>query len=140
MARALIVDDSESIRFVLRQALKRVGWDVAEVEDGSEVEERLARERFDLILLDISMPGMNGLEVLRRLRKHEPALLPAWKTPSDVKVLVISGTATHEGFEFARQIGADACLRKPFNVDELLKVVKDLSAPAPRPRSKGTRE
>jgi len=135
--RALIVDDSDGIRFVLRQALKAAGWDVAEVEDGSEVEDRLANEHFDLILLDISMPGMNGLEVLRRLRKHQPAMLPEWKTPADVKVVVISGTATTEGFAFARQIGANACLPKPFNVDELMKVVKNLSVPDPKPRGKG---
>ncbi len=135
-AKALIVDDSDGVRFVLRQALKRAGWEVTEVEDGSEVEGRLAAEHFDLVLLDISMPGMNGLEVLRRLRKYEPTLLPVWKTPPDVKVLVISGAASREGFAFARRIGANACLRKPFNVDELLKIVERLSVSTPKRKAK----
>ena len=69
--RALVVDDDDGVRFVLREALSRGGWMVTEVNDGAQVEERVAQERYDLILLDLFMPGMNGYEVLRRLRHRQ---------------------------------------------------------------------
>jgi DNA-binding response OmpR family regulator len=124
--RALIVDDEDSIRFVLREALGAHGWEVVEAGDGSEVEPHLKAEHFDLILLDLYMPGMNGFEVLRRLRRRDRNLLPAWKTPPSVRVLVISAAPNREGLDFARRIGADACLPKPFDVDEVLALVREL--------------
>ena len=80
--KALIIDDDQSIRFVLRNALTQTGWTVSEIEDGADAEARLAAERYDLIVLDLYMPGMNGYEVLRRLRRYEPVLEPVWKTPA----------------------------------------------------------
>ena len=124
--RALIVDDDDSVRFVLRRALSGSGWRVADVSDGAEVEQRLQREPFDLVLLDLYMPGMNGFEVLRRLRRHDQQVLPEWKTAADVKVLVISAANT-EGLDFARRIGADAYLNKPFEIADVLRTVKELS-------------
>jgi CheY-like chemotaxis protein len=122
--RALVVDDDDGVRFVLREALRRRGWVVAEVSDGAEVEEEIERERYDLILLDLFMPGMNGYEVLRRLRHRAPGTLPTSKTPSDVRVIVLSGGADQAGFEFARRIGADACLPKPVDLDVLMNAVR----------------
>ncbi len=126
---ALIVDDDDGVRFVLHRALSSLGWKVSDLSDGSDVETRLRRERYDLILLDLYMPGMNGFEVIRRLRKQDPMLLPVWKTPPTVKVLVISG-ANVEGLEFARRVGADDYLPKPFELTDVLEAVKRLT-PAP---------
>jgi len=60
VGKALIVDDDQSVRFVLRGALRNDGWVVAEVDDGAVVEEQLERRCYDLLLLDLYMPGMNG--------------------------------------------------------------------------------
>lgn len=124
--RALIVDDDQSLRFVLRQALKGQGWEVDEADDGSLVEDQLESLRFDLLLLDLYMPGMNGFEVLRRVRQAHAGVLPVWKTRSDVGIVVLSGAAGRDGLSFAAKLGADACLQKPFEVADLLAAVRGL--------------
>jgi len=127
MGRALIVDDDQSIRFVLRQMLRERGWQVEEVDDGVVVEDWLERLRFDLLLLDLYMPGMNGFEVLRRIRRPHAGVLPVWKTPPDVGIVVLSGAAGRDGLSFAARLGADACLQKPFDVAELIAAVRGIS-------------
>lgn len=122
--RALVVDDDEGVRFVLREALRRGGWTVTELNDGACVEEAVEREAYDLILLDLFMPGMNGYEVLRRLRQRPAGMLPPWKTPPSVRVIILSGGADHDGFAFARRIGADACLPKPVDLQTLMAAVR----------------
>lgn len=122
--RALIVDDEQSVRFVLHRALRERGWEVEEVDDGSLVEERLERQRYDLLLLDLYMPGMNGFEVLRRVRQPLAGMLPLWKTPPDVRIIVLSGAAGRSGLSFAARLGANACLRKPFELMDLIAAVR----------------
>ena len=123
-SRALIVDDEQSVRFVLRHALREGGWEVEEVDDGSVVEERLEQQRYDLLLLDLYMPGMNGFEVLRRIRQPHAGVRPLWKTPSDVGIIVLSGAAGRSGLSFAARLGANACLQKPFELIDLLAAVR----------------
>lgn len=118
--RALIVDDDRSIRFVLRQALLAQGWEVDEADDGALVEERLESTRYDLLMLDLYMSGMNGYEVLRRIRQPHGGVLPVWRTPPDVRIVVLSGAAGRDGLDFAGRLGADACLAKPFEVRDIL--------------------
>jgi CheY-like chemotaxis protein len=122
--RVLLVDDDPSTRFVVGEAMREVGWDVTQVDDGCEVEEQLRTGRFDLVILDLYMPGMNGFEVLRRLRNRSESALQHWKTPSTVRVAVLSGAANREALEFAKKIGADACLAKPFELEDLYRVAR----------------
>jgi CheY-like chemotaxis protein len=122
--RALIVDDDRSVRFVVREALRNHGWEVEEADDGALVEERLESTRYDLLLLDLYMPGMNGYEVLRRIRQPHAGVLPVWKTPPDVRIVVLSGAAGQGGLDFAERLGADSCLRKPFDVDEIIAAAR----------------
>jgi CheY-like chemotaxis protein len=124
--RALIVDDDRSIRFVLREALREQGWTAEEVDDGAVVEERLERQRYDLLLLDLYMPGMNGFEVLRRIRQPHAGVLPVWKTRPTVGIVVLSGAAGPDGLNFAGRLGADACLQKPFEIADLLAAVRSI--------------
>jgi CheY-like chemotaxis protein len=124
--RALIVDDDQSIRLVLRETLRADGWAVDEVDDGAAVEEQLERQRYDLLLLDLYMPGMNGYEVLRRIRLTRGAVLPEWKTPATVGIVVLSGAAGEAGLSFAARLGADACLSKPFELADVLAAVRGI--------------
>jgi len=124
--KALIIDDDEAVRFVVRQALIDDGWTVVELDDGSEAEPSFAANAFDLVVLDLYMPGMNGFEVLRRLRRYKALTAPAWKTRADVPVLVVSGEAQEGGLSFAQRVGANACLSKPFDVSELQRTAREL--------------
>jgi CheY-like chemotaxis protein len=129
--QALIVDDDQSVRFVLRRALQDGGWTVREVDDGSVVEEELEQRRYDLLLLDLYMPGMNGFEVLRRIRQPHAGVLPLWKTPPTVGIVVLSGAAAGDALRFASRLGADACVRKPFEIDDVLAAIRGISRPGP---------
>lgn len=124
MRRALIVDDDQSMRFVLRQTLASRGWTVAEVDDGAVVEDALEATRFDLLVLDLYMPGMNGFEVLRRIRQPHTGVLPLWRTPATVGIVVLSGAAGRDGLGFAARLGADVCLQKPVDVADLIAAVE----------------
>jgi DNA-binding response OmpR family regulator len=118
--RALIVDDDDSIRFVIGRALTKAGWLVDDLDDGTAIDEMLEAHRYELIVLDLYMPGMNGYEVLRQVRGKGPELRPAWRTPPEVRIVVVSGVADESGMGLARRIGADACLSKPFDPAELV--------------------
>ncbi len=91
------------------------------LDDGVGVEECLRAERFDLIVLDLMMPGMNGFEVLRQVRAGGES---GWRTQPAVRVVALSGRAGEEGLEFARRIGANAVLGKPFELEDLWNVVE----------------
>jgi CheY-like chemotaxis protein len=130
-SQVLIVDDDQSVRFVLRKALQEGGWIVREVDDGSVVEEELENQRYDLLLLDLYMPGMNGFEVLRRIRQPHAGVLPLWKTPPTVAIVVLSGAAAPDALSFASRLGADACVQKPFEIDDVLAAIRGISRSGP---------
>jgi class 3 adenylate cyclase len=107
-AKVLLVDDSRLIRMGLRKSLVEIGLsDITEASDGREAIETLVRERFDLMLLDMEMPEMNGMEVLAVLRDtpHQ-----AWPP-----VIVISGNTNQEDAVRCIELGAEDYLTKPFN-------------------------
>lgn len=107
-AKVLLVDDSRLIRMGLRRSLVEIGLtDITEASDGREAIETLVREPFDLMLLDMEMPEMNGMEVLAVLRDtpHQ-----AWPP-----VIVISGGTSLEDAVRCIELGAEDYLSKPFN-------------------------
>lgn len=107
-AKVLVVDDNRTSRMIAKKALQQIGCDTVEAVSGREALDQMARDRFDLILLDIEMPDMDGLTVLRHMR----ALDDRFSTP----VLVVSG---HEGnldvVVAAIELGAEDFLPKPFD-------------------------
>lgn len=121
MATILIIDDDAALREVLRKILAAHGYEVLLAPDG---EEGLALQRkrpADLILTDIIMPGKEGLETIRELRKEHPR----------VKIIAMSGGGTLRPADYlpaARQFGADRTLTKPFENDALLAVVREVLA------------
>lgn len=113
----LIVDDYDDILFLIRLTLESEGYKVKSATNGSSALE-LAREiRPQLMLMDVMMPGLNGLEITEQLRQ-EPEL-------SALQILLIS--ANHQiTLDEAQKIGADGIVHKPFNIDYLLSQVRRL--------------
>ena len=103
----LVVDDNEINRDVLSRRLERQGYAVAVAEDGHQALEMLATQRFDLVLLDIMMPKLNGYQVLQRL-KTDPVL-------RDIPVIMISALDDLDSVVRCIEMGAEDYLPKPFN-------------------------
>ena len=113
--RILTVDDSLTIRQLMKVTLSRSGYDVAEAEDGAKGLEKASSETFDLVLSDINMPVMNGLDLLRGLRK-----LAQYKFTPIVLVTTESGL---EKKQEGKAAGATGWIVKPFEPEQLLAVV-----------------
>lgn len=129
---ALVVDDDASIRFVLTKTLEGLGIEVTAVDDGAEVLPLVARRHFDLLVIDLYMPGMNGFEVLRRIRHTDPGLLPRPRTDPGVPILVVSAESEAATMANAQRLGASAQLPKPVDIDTFEATVRRLLAfPAP---------
>jgi CheY-like chemotaxis protein len=112
-ARILVVDDSEEVREVLRELLSRHGYTVVTCPDGESGLTELESRTFDLAMLDLSLPGISGLEVARRLK-------PRW--PS-TQVALMTGYGDRMGSEDPQAKGVDFVLAKPFSLDQLRSVV-----------------
>jgi adenylate cyclase len=107
-ARILVVDDNEDNRYTLTRRLKRQGYtDVAEASNGREALERVARDRFDLVLLDIMKPEMDGYQVLERLKSDEAL--------RHIPVIMISALSEFDSVVRCIELGAEDYLPKPFN-------------------------
>jgi two-component system, OmpR family, KDP operon response regulator KdpE len=107
--RVLIVDDEPPIRRFLRTALLAQDYRVEEVGDGEMALDFFKRNPVDLIVLDLGLPGIDGLEVLRRLRAQDPS----------IPVIILSSRDDEAGKVAALDLGADDYVSKPFGVEEL---------------------
>lgn len=107
--QVLIVDDDAELRDMLKEYLEREQLDVVAVGDGTAALRRLERERPDIVLLDVTMPGASGFEVLQKLRME-----------SQVPVLMLTARDDHVDRILGLELGADDYLTKPFNARELL--------------------
>ncbi len=112
--RIFIVDDDHAIVDGCNQVLSKLGYDVAYAYSGSEALESLERYEYDLVLLDLKLPDINGLDLLRELRKRD----------SMVPVVMITAYGTIQNAVEAMRLGADDFLPKPFEPDELRLVVR----------------
>jgi two-component system, NtrC family, response regulator AtoC len=110
MTTVLIVDDEANMRWVLQRALEKAGYEPVSAANGHEALNAAARQRIDLALLDLKMPGMDGLAVLRELRQRQP----------DLPVILLTAHATVPTAVEAMRLGALDYLRKPFDVEEVL--------------------
>jgi len=113
--RILVVDDEESIRDLCARVLTRAGYAVTTAPSGEDAVARLGRESFDLLISDIRMPGISGLEVLERAKAAFP----------QIRVVLITGFGTPQTLARAQQSGANRILTKPFNPMELLAAVRE---------------
>jgi two-component system chemotaxis response regulator CheY len=116
MAKILIIDDSSLSRRLMRKILEEASFEVVEAADGFSALEVFSLEKPVLVMLDLTMPGINGFEVLKELKNLNP----------DVKVIVASADVQSLTRELAFREGADGFINKPFMSEEVVELVKTL--------------
>jgi two-component system chemotaxis response regulator CheY len=121
-AKVLIVDDSALTRRGLRQILEGAGYEVLEAEDGLSAIERYYIEKPALVMLDLVMRGMYGLDVLQKIRELD----------ADARVVVVSADIQSSSQELAEQAGAKAFINKPFDKAEILGALEIVLAGSAR--------
>ena len=118
VARILVVDDEPSVRQVVRKTLEHAGFDVVEAEDGKVALDACRANPMDLVVTDLFMPVMDGLELIVQLREVCP----------DTKVVAISGAMYEKRprfLEIAGRMASVVTLAKPFEIDALLAAVQE---------------
>lgn len=112
----LVVDDEKNIRLTLSQALEPLGMPVQTAMNGEEALSKLNAEGYGLLLLDLKMPGMDGMEVLRRVRKKWPK----------IRVIILTAHGTIEFAVEAMKLGAVDFIQKPFSPSEIRNLVSQV--------------
>ena len=112
-ARILIVDDSSLARRRARTILEGAGFEVSEAEDGISALERYFVAKPDLVLLDLVMKGMYGLDVITKLREMDP----------QARIIVVSADVQTSSHEMVAEAGAAAFMVKPFDPDEMVATI-----------------
>ncbi len=108
----LIVDDELSVREALKMILKPI-CQVLTAADGKEALEVIRKGKIDLVTLDLKMPGLSGIEVLRKIKESHP----------DIEVLIVTAYSSDQTSKEANQYGADQIIPKPFSAPELIETV-----------------
>ncbi|MGI8638700.1 MAG: sigma-54-dependent transcriptional regulator, partial [Pyrinomonadaceae bacterium] len=114
MAKLLVVDDENNLRMVVQKEMSRQGHEVETASDGEAAWELLEQQDFDVLLCDINMPRLNGIELFRRLRE---------KSQNPPEVIMLTGQATVESAIEAMKLGAYDYLTKPYRFTELSALV-----------------
>jgi two-component system chemotaxis response regulator CheY len=114
--KVLLVDDSSLARRTVRHILEPAGYDVVDTDDGMAALERYFLEKPSIVLLDLVMKGMNGLDVLAKLRELDPT----------ARVIVVSADVQQSSRELAERAGASGFLTKPVDRAALLSTVDDV--------------
>jgi len=118
MKRILTVDDSASVRQMVCFTLQKAGYEVAEAVDGKEGIAKAVSGKFDLIVTDLNMPNVDGIQLITAVRK-----LPGY---SYVPILMLSTESQAEKKDAGRKAGATGWIVKPFNAEQLVAVVQKL--------------
>ena len=114
--RILIAEDEDITRKHLIHALKKEGYEVVGTSNGREALEQLEKEYFDILITDVKMPEMSGLELLEKTRERY----------QNIEVLIITGFGSIDAAVEAMKKGAYEYITKPFNLDELILKVKNI--------------
>jgi len=115
--KILVIEDDAEMRSLLKDFIEEEeGYEADSVGDGSEAFRKLAKEHFDLILTDIRMPGLSGMDILPGLKKLQPRSL----------IIVITAFGSEEVYRRALERGADSYLEKPIHLDELRKLMQKM--------------
>ena len=114
--RILIVEDDGEMRALLRDVIEEEGHETDSVNNGSEAFRKLVKQSFDLIITDIRMPGLTGLDILPGMRKLHP----------EVPIVVITAFGSEEIQRKALERGANAYLEKPIHFQKLRNLIQDM--------------
>jgi len=117
-ASILIVDDEPSLRETLADLLEDDGYEVATAASGEVAIEMCREHRYDVILMDVRMPGIDGVEAFRQIRRHQP----------DVRVIIMTAYSTEELEQQALAEGALAFLPKPLEISQVTKLIGEVPA------------
>jgi two-component system KDP operon response regulator KdpE len=112
-AKILVVDDEPQLRRVMKAALTKQGYIIADARSGEAALEKLREDRYDLVILDHNMPGMGGVEACRSIREH-----------SDIGIIMLTVRKSEEDRIEALDAGADDYVTKPFSMPELLARIR----------------
>ncbi|MCK5511764.1 MAG: sigma-54-dependent Fis family transcriptional regulator [Thermodesulfovibrionia bacterium] len=115
MKKILVIDDESIIRISCQRSLSNEGYEVKLASSGKEGIELLEKGEFNLVLLDIKMPDMDGIEVLKKITSTWP----------ETKVIMITGYSTVEAAVKTLRLGALNYLEKPFTPDSLIETIKE---------------
>ena len=113
LARILLVDDEQSVQTLLSYPLRKDGYEVVSAPDGQEALQRFAEQRFDLVVLDLMLPKLDGIEVCRRLRSR-----------SQVPIMMLTAKGDEIDKVVGLEMGADDYITKPFSMREFRSRVK----------------
>jgi DNA-binding response OmpR family regulator len=125
----LLVDDDELILLSLQDLFATAGLPTRTAASGAEALRAAAEERCDLVVLDVVMPGMSGLEVCRKLRD-----MPGY---AEIPVILLTAKSTDDDRRKGLEAGADRFLAKPFDPGRLVEIVKEALVPGSSPSSPG---
>jgi DNA-binding response OmpR family regulator len=110
----LVVDDERNIRMTISMSLESMGLEIDEAVNGEDALQKIDRKQYRLVLLDLKLPGMDGMEVLRRVRNIRP----------DIRTIIITAHGTIENAVEAMKLGAVDYIQKPFSPNEIRELVK----------------
>jgi CheY-like chemotaxis protein len=114
--RILIIEDDEEMRSLLKDLLEDEGYQTESADNGSEAFGKLAREYFDLIITDIRMPGLTGLDILPGIRRLQPG----------IPIIVITAFGSEEVHRKALERGATAYMEKPVHIHQLGELIHQM--------------
>lgn len=113
--KILIVDDQYGIRILLTVVLQKEGYTTFQAANGFQAIDITKEQAPDLVLLDMKIPGMDGIEILKRLKQHDET----------IKVIIMTAYGELDMIQEAKDLGALTHFAKPFDIDEIRKVVRE---------------
>jgi len=116
--RIIVVEDDRDINALIAYNLRKEGFVVEQVFDGLEAQEKLKTEYFDIVILDIMLPGMNGFDICKDLKDSS--------NPSRTFVIIVSAKNSSQDRLYAHILGAECYLAKPFSLSHLVNLTKEI--------------
>jgi DNA-binding NtrC family response regulator len=114
MPKILVIDDDEITLALMHNVLEDEGYDIFSTADGPQGIQIYKEREPDVVILDLALPSMNGLEVLRKIRKHDP----------DAKIIVVTGHGSDESAKVALRYGAWGYIEKPVDFSTFLNQIR----------------